>query len=123
MLYKRNILAIRGSFRPVTKVNLDMMERGLSLFREENRVEESNIQLLFEITLNNLKAEGDIDEKDFLGPGRYPVLSGAYSADLELPGILQTHRVLLPLHQEAHGRHHGWQRHDGPLQRALLPRV
>ena len=25
-----------------------------------------NIQLLFEITLNNLKAEGDIDEKDFL---------------------------------------------------------
>jgi len=66
VLYKRNILAIRGSFRPVTKVNLDMMERGLALFREENRVEENNIQLLFEITLNNLKAEGDIDEKDFL---------------------------------------------------------
>ena len=31
VLYKRNILAIRGSFSPVTKVNLDMMERGLSL--------------------------------------------------------------------------------------------
>ena len=59
-------MAIRGSFRPVTRVNLDMMQRGLTQFKEEKRVEQDKIQLLFEITLNNLKAEGDIDEKDFL---------------------------------------------------------
>ena len=66
VLYKKNILTIRGSFRPVTKVNLDMMQNGYEAFVEENRVEKDNILLLFEITLSNLKMEGDIDEKDFL---------------------------------------------------------
>ena len=32
ILYKKNILTIRGSFRPVTKVNLDMMENGYNTF-------------------------------------------------------------------------------------------
>ena len=27
ILYKKNILALRGSFRPVTKVNIDMFEK------------------------------------------------------------------------------------------------
>ena len=66
VLYKKNILTIRGSFRPVTKVNLDMMENGFKAFVEENRVDKENVQLLFEITLSNLKMEGDIDENDFL---------------------------------------------------------
>jgi hypothetical protein len=66
VLYKKNILTIRGSFRPVTKVNLDMMENGYNAFIKENKVDIDNVQLLFEITLSNLKMEGDIDEKDFL---------------------------------------------------------
>ena len=66
VLYKKNILALRGSFRPVTKVNLDMLENGFKKFLEEPKVEEDKVIKLFEITLNNLKAEGDIDEQDFL---------------------------------------------------------
>ena len=66
VLYKKNILAIRGSFRPVTKVNIDMIAKGLKKFREEPKVNPDNIQVLFEITVNNLKGEGDIDEQDFL---------------------------------------------------------
>jgi len=66
VLYKKNILALRGSFRPVTKVNIDMIKNGLNEFVKENKVEEKNLQVLFEITLNNLKSEGDINEKDFL---------------------------------------------------------
>lgn len=66
VLYKKNILAIRGSFRPVTKVNIDMIMKGFKMFEAERKVDPENIQVLFEITLNNLKAEGDIDEKDFL---------------------------------------------------------
>ncbi len=66
LLYKKNILAIRGSFRPVTKVNIDMIAKGLKKFKEEPKVDPENIQVLFEITLNNLKGEGDIDEQDFL---------------------------------------------------------
>jgi len=66
VLYKKNILAIRGSFRPVTKVNIDMIAKGLKRFKEEPKVDPENIQVLFEITLNNLKSQGDIDEQDFL---------------------------------------------------------
>ena len=66
ILYKKNILALRGSFRPVTKVNIDMIKNGLNEFIKENKVQEENLQVLFEITLNNLKSEGDINEKDFL---------------------------------------------------------
>jgi hypothetical protein len=66
VLYKKNILTVRGSFRPVTKVNMDMLNKGYELFVKENRVEKENVLQLFEITLNNLKSSGDIDEQDFL---------------------------------------------------------
>lgn len=66
ILYKKNILALRGSFRPVTKVNIDMIMKGLKLFESEYKVDGDNIQVLFEITLNNLRAEGAINEQDFL---------------------------------------------------------
>jgi hypothetical protein len=43
-----------------------MIMKGFKLFEKEYRVDGENIQVLFEITLNNLRAEGDIDEQDFL---------------------------------------------------------
>ncbi len=66
ILYKKNILALRGSFRPVTNVNMDMYKRSLELFIQENKVEEENTEVIFEITLSNLRAEGEIDERDFM---------------------------------------------------------
>ncbi len=66
ILYKKNILALRGSFRPVTKVNMDMYKRSLELFLKENKVSEENTEVIFEITLSNLRAEGEIDERDFM---------------------------------------------------------
>jgi len=65
-LYKKNILTIRGSFRPVTKVNQDIIDKGYKMFVKENKVEEENIRLITEITLSNLKALGKINERDFL---------------------------------------------------------
>lgn len=65
-LYKKNILAIRGSFRPVTNVNIDMIMNGYSKFVEDSKVNKDNLSVLFEITLSNLKSEGVINEKDFL---------------------------------------------------------
>ncbi len=66
VLYKKNILTIRGSFRPVTKVNFDMILKGHNKFITEYKVEKENLQVLFEITLNNLSADGEIDEQDFI---------------------------------------------------------
>jgi len=54
ILYNKNILAIRGSFRPVTKVNIDMIKNGYNHFIKERKVTEKNLQVLFEITLTNL---------------------------------------------------------------------
>lgn len=66
ILYRKNILAMRGSFRPVTSVNIDMLHSGLKLFQHENRVEAENTKVLFEITLKNLSTSGEINERDFL---------------------------------------------------------
>ncbi|MDG1714977.1 TonB-dependent receptor [Lacinutrix sp.] len=66
VLYKKNILTLRGSFRPVTKVNMDMYKKSLEMFLKENKVEEDKTQVIFEITLSNLRAEGEIDEQDFM---------------------------------------------------------
>ena len=70
ILYKKNILAFRGSFRPVTKVNIDMYEKSFKMFLNENRVEKERTEVIFEITLSNLRAEGEIDEEDFMDRAR-----------------------------------------------------
>ena len=36
------------------------------MFLEENKVEKENTFVIFEITLSNLKSEGEIDERDFM---------------------------------------------------------
>jgi hypothetical protein len=66
VLYKKNILTLRGSFRPVTKVNMDMYKKSYDMFIKENKVDVDKTQVIFEITLSNLRAEGEIDEQDFM---------------------------------------------------------
>ena len=66
ILYKKNILALRGSFRPVTKVNIDMFEKSYEVFTREADVDESKSEVIFEITLSNLMGQGEIDESDFM---------------------------------------------------------
>ena len=71
VLYKKNILAFRGSFRPVTRVNVDMYENSFEMFKKENKVDPEKTQVVFEITLSNLRASGgEIDEQDFMDRAR-----------------------------------------------------
>ncbi|PHS67908.1 MAG: nicotinate-nucleotide adenylyltransferase [Flavobacterium sp.] len=70
ILYKKNILTLRGSFRPVTKVNIDMYKKSLEMFKKEKRVDEDKTLVIFEITLSNLRAEGEINEEDFMSRAR-----------------------------------------------------
>jgi len=65
-LYKKNILALRGSFRPVTKLAMDMLEKGKEKFLKNNDVKPEKEEIIFEMTLDNLSQEGNINEKDFL---------------------------------------------------------
>ncbi len=65
-LYKRNILLMRGRFRPVTKVHIDMIENGIANFMKEEEVEPENVSLILELTLKDLTADGKISDKDFV---------------------------------------------------------
>jgi len=65
-LYKKNILLLRGRFRPVTKVHIDMVEVGKKQFLKEKDVSEDDLNVIFELTLKDLTADGKISDKDFV---------------------------------------------------------
>lgn len=65
-LYKTNIFTLRGSFRPVTKVNMDMYEKSIEIFLKDKKVKPDKTKIIFEITLANLMADGELNERDFL---------------------------------------------------------
>lgn len=66
VLYKKAILVERGSFRPVTHVNVDMLNCATAQFVQEPLVKGKEVVVLMEITMNNLLAAGEIDAQDFL---------------------------------------------------------
>src|SRR4051812_1148530 len=66
VLYKKTILVERGSFRPVTHVNVDMLNCATAQFVQEPEVKGKDVVVLMEITMNNLLAAGELDAGDFL---------------------------------------------------------
>jgi hypothetical protein len=66
ILYKKNVLCLRGRFRPVTKVSEDMFKCGVETFKKHFVCDESNFIALSELTINNLETDGGFDDKDFL---------------------------------------------------------
>ncbi len=66
VLYKKAILVERGSFRPVTHVNVDMLNCATAQFLQEPAVQGKQMVVLMEITMNNLLADGALDAHDFL---------------------------------------------------------
>ena len=66
-LYKKNIVTLRGSFRPPTLLNVEMLEKGVKQFKKNLPDEErDNIVTLAEISMNRLIERGAIDSADFL---------------------------------------------------------
>jgi hypothetical protein len=66
VLYKKAILVERGSFRPPTHVNLDMLQCALEKFKADPAVAGKTVLPIFELTMRNLLAGGQIDRRDFL---------------------------------------------------------
>jgi hypothetical protein len=64
--YKKCILVERGSFRPVTKVTLDMLRCAQAIFVQEPNVQGEEVLTLMEMTLKNLTDGDKIDHQDFL---------------------------------------------------------
>ncbi len=71
VLYKKHIVVIRGRFRPIINVHLDMLNTGVKQFMQEPDVDKNNVMVITELTLQSLKERNadetaEIDEKDFL---------------------------------------------------------
>jgi hypothetical protein len=75
VLRKRPILVERGSFRPVTKVNIDMINCAHQRFASELETESDQVVELMEITMRNLLVAGKLNLTDFLA--RADVLAAA----------------------------------------------
>jgi len=65
-LYKKCILVERGSFRPITKATIDLLECATATFVQEPAVQGKEIEVLTEMTLHNLTQGDSINHADFL---------------------------------------------------------
>ncbi|MBA2699511.1 MAG: TonB-dependent receptor [Nocardioidaceae bacterium] len=67
VLRKKAILVERGSFRPPTVVNIDMLECARAKFEDDPAVDGREVLVLTELTMANLLAGGEkVDRRDFL---------------------------------------------------------
>ena len=66
VLYKKPILVERGSFRPPTKLTMDLLERAREQFLKEPGVRGEQPVVLAEMTLHNLLSGKEVDHADFL---------------------------------------------------------
>lgn len=96
LLYKKSILIARGSYRPPTLVQQDMVRCAHAQFCADPDVDPERVFFLTEITLDNLRADGEISEKDFLD--RADIL-GALNQTLILSNCLQ-HKKLIAYFQD-----------------------
>ena len=90
-LYKKNVLLMRGRFRPVTHVHIDMIESGLEQFLKEDGVEEEKVRVVFELTLKDLTADGKISDKDFVDRAE---LLGSLGYTVMISNYLKHYRVV-----------------------------
>lgn len=66
-LYKKNLAVLRGSFRPPTLVNLDMLNTGLKKFKASlPESEHKDVKVIPEISMSKLIERGAVDNEDFL---------------------------------------------------------
>ena len=66
-LYKKAVLVERGSFRPPTHVNFDMLECALKKLKADPSMKDKDVLPIFELTMRNLLAGGkEVDRRDFL---------------------------------------------------------
>lgn len=71
VLYKKHVVVVRGRFRPLINVHLDMINTGVEKFMSEPDIDRDKVTLITELTLQALKERdaddsAEIDEKDFL---------------------------------------------------------
>ncbi|MFT4644202.1 MAG: hypothetical protein ACI8ZX_000603 [Planctomycetota bacterium] len=77
-LYKKDVLMVRGRFRPVTNVNQDILLNGLDKFNKEPEVDPMKIVVMSEMNLNTLYDDEKLSRKDFLDRADILCALGSY---------------------------------------------
>jgi hypothetical protein len=65
-LYRKALMVVRGNFRPPTLVSLDVIKSSFQQFKDEEDIDPDRAYIMTELTLDNLKVDGKITQKDFL---------------------------------------------------------
>jgi hypothetical protein len=102
--YKRAVLVLRGRFRPVTNVVVDMLHCALAQFAKEPANQGEDVLVVTEMTLRHLQGENEgdaIDDRDYLDRvdllrtlGR-PVLISNFGEYYRLANYLHQHTTKL----------------------------
>ena len=66
MLYKKNVLLMRGYFRPINNLGIEFLEDSLSIFKRDENYKPDNTIAFCEISLKYLMQNENLNEKDFL---------------------------------------------------------
>jgi len=66
MLYRKNVLLMRGYFRPINNLGIEFIEDSLAIFKKDEDYTPENTIAFCEISLNYLMQGEQLDEKDFL---------------------------------------------------------
>ncbi len=66
MLYKKNVLLMRGHFRPISNLELAFFDDSLQMFKRDEDYRPDNTIAFCEISLKYLFHDEKLDEKDFL---------------------------------------------------------
>lgn len=96
LLYRKNLLVLRGSFRPLTKVHIDIYKCAKEKYLQQNKIKESELLFLTELSMSHLMAFGDLDKTDFLG--RVDMLC-AMGFDVQISDFARFHRLKTYLSQ------------------------
>ncbi len=66
-LFRQPVLVQRGTFRPVTNANLEIIDKVLTQFKKHPLLDGAKPRVLFEITMNSLTGDsGGVNNDDFL---------------------------------------------------------
>ena len=66
MLYHKNVLLMRGYFRPINNLGIEFLDDSLEIFKRDEDYTPENTIAFCEISLNYLMLGEQLDEKDFL---------------------------------------------------------
>jgi len=66
MLYKKNVIVLRGYFRPINNLGMEFIEDSLDFFKRDENYKPDNTIAFCEISLKYLMQNEKVDEKDFL---------------------------------------------------------